>query len=627
MTTERSMAKVISFGVFEFDPTAGELRKQGMKIKLQPQPNDILVMLLERPGQVVSRDEIQKKLWPADTFVDFEHSVNAAVKRLRDALDDSAETPRYIETLPRRGYRFIVPVEERMHALVPSISHARTWTLVGIAAALMLFLAAAALNVGGMREAIFGPARRPISSIAVLPLANLSNDPQQEYFADGMTEALITELGKISALRVISRQSMMQYKGTKKSAPQVAKELNVEAIVEGSVVRSGDRVRISAQLVQASPERHLWANSYDRDLRDVLALHSEIAQTVAGQVRVKLTVKEHALLASAPPLNPEAYESYLHGAHLLWDEYNADAAQRAIPHFERAISLDPGSALSYCGLAASYLVRGHWAADDPHAAFPAARAAALKAQELDDNVACAHWVPAEVHFLYDWDWAAAEAEYRRAIELNPGNAEIHNGYAHFLNDLGRQDEALPELKRALEIDPTVPLPRIGAFFYFARQYDEAIRRELKVLEATPNYSLAHLLLGLSYEQKKDFSRAMPELKRAVELSGDKVFPAYVAHAYALSGKTSEARRILDELKQPLGKSYVDPWAIALVYTGLGERDRAMEWLEKAYRNRDHDMAFCKVWPHFDPLRSDPRFQDLLRRMNLPPDTVHSGPAQ
>jgi len=476
-----------------------------------------------------------------------------------------------------------------------------------------------------MRDAVFGPPRRPISSIAVLPLANLSNDPQQEYFADGMTEALITELGKISALRVISRQSMMQYKGTKKSAPQIAKELNVEAIVEGSVVRSADRVRISAQLVQVSPERQLWANSYDRDLRDVLALHSEIAQTVAGQIRVKLTLKERALLASAPPVNPEAYESYLHGARLLSDERTADSAQRAILHFERAISLDPGSALPYCGVATCYLLRGHSAAIGPRDAFPFAKAAALKAQEMDDNVACAHMALVEVHFLYDWDWAAAEKEYHRAIELSPGTAEFHTRYALFLQNQGRDDEALTELKRALDIDPMQHL--VGAIFYAARQYNEAIRWNLKVLETTPNYSPAHLFLGLAYEQKKDFSRAIPELKKAVELSQDKVFPAFVAHAYAVSGKNHEARSLLEELKQPSGKSYVDPWAIALVYTGLGEKDQAMEWLEKAYQNRDHDIAWCKTWPHFDPLRSDPQFQNLLRRMNLPPDAAHSAPPQ
>ena len=625
MSSSDPTSSIVRFGEFTVDLEAGELLRGGVKVKLQGQPFQILVTLLSRQGHIVSREELRRNLWAGDAFVDFEHGLNAAVKRLRDALDDSAETPRYIETLPRRGYRFIAPMDGRIHALAPSISHARTWTLVGSAAALTLLVAAAALNVGGMRDAVFGFTRRPISSIAVLPLANLSSDPQQEYFADGMTEALITELGKISALRVISRQSMMQYKGTKKSAPQIAKELNVEAIVEGSVVRSADRVRISAQLVQVSPERQLWANSYDRDLRDVLALHSEIAQTVAGQIRVKLTLKERALLASAPPVNPEAYESYLHGARLLSDERTADSAQRAILHFERAISLDPGSALPYCGVATCYLLRGHSAAIGPRDAFPFAKAAALKAQELDDNVACAHMALAEVHFLYDWDWAAAEKEYHRAIELSPGTAEFHTRYALFLQNQGRDDEALTELKRALDIDPMQHL--VGAIFYAARQYNEAIRWNLKVLETTPNYSPAHLFLGLAYEQKKDFSRAIPELKKAVELSQDKVFPAFVAHAYAVSGKNHEARSILEELKQPSDKSYVDPWAIALVYTGLGEKDRAMEWLENAYRNRDHDVAFCKTWPHFDPLRSDPRFQDLLRHMNLPPDTAHSAPAR
>jgi TolB-like protein/DNA-binding winged helix-turn-helix (wHTH) protein/Flp pilus assembly protein TadD len=626
-SSSNPLNQVVHFGEFTVELQAGELFRDGSKVKLRGQPFEILVVLLEQPGQLVTREELRRRLWPSDTFVDFEHGLNAAVNRLREALSDSADQPRFIETIPRRGYRFIAPVDGI--ALVPAKPRAFRWVGIGVLAALGLLAATVALNIGGSRERIFGSHKTPIRSVAVLPLANLSSDPEQEYFAEGMTEALITELGKISALRVISRQSMMQYKGTKKSAPQIARELNVEAVVEGSVLRAADRVRISLQLIQAAPERHLWASSYDRDLRDVLALHSEMARTVAGQVRVKLRPEERALLAGAPPVNPEAYDSYLHGARLLSDESTADSARRAVPHFERAISLDTSSALPYCGLANAYLLRGHLAALGPREAFPVAKAAALKAQELDDNVACAHWALAEVHFLYDWDWAAAEKEYHRAIELNPGNAELYNGYAHFLKDQGRgrDDEAFAELRRALELDPTVTMARIGFFFYFARQYDEVIQRDLKFLEATPNFSLTHLSLGLAYEQKKDFSRAIPELKRAVELSGDKVFPAYLAHAYAVSGKAREAKRILEELKQPSGRSYVDPWAIALVYAGLGEKDRAMEWLEKAYRNRDHDMAYCKVWPQFDPLRSDPRFQDLLRRMNFPPDTPQSPQSQ
>jgi len=593
-------------------PELNSLERDGSTVHLEPKVMQVLVTLSEQPSEVVSKEQIFKRVW-SGTFVSDE-VLTRSISELRKAFEDNPQEPKYIQTIPKGGYRLVATVVREPANRKDWYSE--RWRMLTAATAVLLLAAVASFYTLKARK--LGASKAAITSLAVLPLANLSSDPQQEYFVDGMTDALITELGKVSALRVISRQSMMRYKGAKKSAPQIAKELNVEAILEGSVVRSGDRVRISVQLVQAFPERHLWVNSYDRDLRDVLALHSEIARTVAGQVRVKLTLKDRALLASAPPVNPEAYESYLHGAHLLSDEYNADSAQRAIPHFERAISLDPGSALPYCGLAAAHAGLGHLAAVGPREAFPAVKAAALKAQELDDNVACAHWALAEVHFLYDWDWAAAEKEYRRAIELKPGSAELHNGYAHFLNDLGRNDEGFTELKRAMELDPAVTLPRIGFFFYFARQYDEAIRRDIKLLDATPNFSIAHLSLGLAYEQKRDFSQAIPELKRAMELSGDKVFPAFLAHSYAVSGNTREAKRILEELKQPSGKNYVDPWAIALVYAGLGEKDRAMEWLEMAYENRDHDMAYCKVWPHFDPLRSDPRFQDLLRRMNLPP---------
>ncbi len=537
MRSEASFPRAVRFGVFEFDPRAGELRKQGMKLKLQGQPIEILALLLKRPGEVITREELQKKLWPSDTFVDFEHGLNAAVNRLREAFGDSAEEPRFIETVPRRGYRFVASLEGRASA--SARRRVSKWVAIGGVAAVALLAALVTLNVGGWRERFLGGSRKPIRSLAVLPLANLSSNSEQDYFVDGMTEALITELGKISALRVISRQSMMQYKGTKKSAREIARELSVEALVEGSAVREGDRVRVSVQLIGAVPERHLWANSYDRDLRDVLKLHSEIARAVAGEVRAKLTPQEHGLLASAQPVNSEAYENYLHGMHLLWDEVTADSARRAIPHFERAIGLEPSWAAPHCGLAYSYIGLGHLGALPPRDTFPVGKAAASKAQQLDDSAGCAHLALAQVYFLYDWTWPAAEKEYRRAIELSPGDAFAHFEFAHFLAATGKTDEAVAQAKRTLQ-----------------RQGDEA-------------------------------------------------------------------RRILQDLKQPSGKNYVDPWLIVLVYVGLGEKDQAMEWLEKAYQNRSHDIVFSKVWPQFDPLRSDPRFQDLLRRMNFPLNTPNS----
>ncbi len=436
----------VRFGVFEFDPRVGELRKQGMKLKLQGQPVEILKLLLEHPGEVVTREELQRKLWPADTFVDFEHSLNAAVKRLRDALDDSAETPRYIETLARRGYRFVAPVEGL--APVPASRRISPSVWIGSAAALALLAVLVALNVGGSRDRILGRATRPLRSVAVLPLTNLSGDPEQDYFAEGMTEALITELGKISALRVISRQSMMQYKGTKKSAPQIAKELNVEAVVEGSVLCSGDRVRVSVQLIQAVPERHLWANTYDQDLRDVLAVHSEMARAVAGEVRAKLTPQEERLLLSARSVNPEAYAAYLRGLYFYNRLVTTEDLETALESFQQAVKKDPSYAPAHAAVASCYARLGYGPPRKEDVSSKA-RAAALKALELDETLAEAHAALGYIKVSFDWDWPGAQREYKRAFELNPNSVDVHLKYALFLARIrGQPDEGIAEAKRA-----------------------------------------------------------------------------------------------------------------------------------------------------------------------------------
>ena len=617
MTEGPGSFRIQSFGVFEYDPAAGELRKQGMKLKLQGQPIEILALLLEHPGDVVTREELQKNLWPADTFVDFEHSLNAAVKRLRDALGDAAENPRFIETIARHGYRFIAPVE----GIVPAAARSRivSWIVLGAVAALLLLAAPLALNVGGWRERIFRASTKPISSIAVLPLTNLSGDPDQDYFAEGMTEVLITELGKISALRVISRQSMMQYKGTKKSAPQIASELNVDAVVEGSVLRAGDRVRISVQLIQAAPERHLWANSYDRDLRDVLSLHSEMARTVASEVRAKLTPQEETRLASARPVSPEAYEAYLKG-HYEWELRTEEGLKKSLVYFQRAIALEPNYALAYAGLSQSYFIL--WDHLGPDECVPNAKAAALKSLQIDDNLGEAHVSLALLLMYYDWNWAGSERELRRALELSPSSAVAHYAYSIYLSYVGRHLEALTEIKKARQLDPLSPRisANVGMLLYWARQYDQAIEELNKAIELHPNDPAPPLTKAMIYLRKGMPKEALAEYLKGKALDpsplGPKI-PSVPAEAYVMLGQRDRVRKMAKEL-EGRAATYVRLTEIALVYSVLGDRQKAFAWLEKAYEQHDTQIINLKVDPQYDPLRSDPRFQDLLRRMNFPP---------
>jgi len=486
-------------------------------------------------------------------------------------------------------------------------------------------------NVAGLRDRLLtivgaSVSRRTvplprIESLAVLPLANLSGDPEQEYFADGMTEELITNLGKISALRVISRTSVMRYKGTKKPLPEIARELNMDAIVEGTVQRSGNRVRISAQLIQARPERHLWAESYERDLRDILALQSEVARAIANEIRLKLTPQEQTRLASARPVNPAAHEAYLRGRY-HWNKVTDEGIRRSIREFEQAIEIDPQYAVAYAGVADAYIFLSAWSrAIPPKEVLPKAKAAAVKALEIDETLPEAHTALALARLLFELDWSAAESGLKRAIELNPSYPVAHQWYALLLSSLGRHDEAIAEAKRAHELDPLSLQSdaQVGLHYYFARQYDHAIQRLHQTLELDPNFPPAHYWLGIAYLEKGASQEALEALQTAVRLSGSSgLFEPDLARAYGLTGKRDAARRILGELQELSRKKYVPADSIAIIYIGLGDKNRALEWLEKA---REESCAgsilLLKVAPWLDPLRSDPRFQDLLRRMNFP----------
>jgi len=633
MAVPTEPAKKLRFGEFEVDLHTAELRRNGHNFILQGQPFQVLTILLERPGELVTREELKNKLWPANTFVDFDHSLNKAVNRLREALQDSAEQPRYIQTIARRGYRLIVPAEcpEPVPALstpetaiappVPApttvsgrtgLSKARRKPTALIA--FMSILVLAALIVLRQYGRWTSNATGGIHSLAVLPLEDLSHDPSQDYFADGMTDAMITDLGKVGALRVISRTSAMQYKGVHKPLPQIARELDVDAVVEGTVLRSGDRVRVTAQLIDARADKHLWAQSYEGDIRQTLTLQSEVADDIASQIRVKLTAQPQPSTSRIQFRNPEAQDDYLRG-HYFAQKGTFQNLQKAVTCFNQAIEKEPGQALVYAGLASSYVTLGHILYLSPQQAFPSAKTAALHALALDTTSAEAHAALADVKFLYDWDFPGAEKEFRTALQFGPNSVRAQSDYAGFLNAMGHPQEAVARVQQALQIDPLslAAITEVAWQLYWARRYDEAIAQARKVTEINPDYYPAHVCLGLAYEQRHEFALSIAELKSATGFCRDKCF-GLIGQVSALSGDRPGALEALSQLQR---RTYVSPWLVAIVYAELGDKELAFHWLEKAYEGREHDLAYSNVWPMFDALRPDLRFKDLMHRIGLP----------
>jgi TolB-like protein/DNA-binding winged helix-turn-helix (wHTH) protein/Tfp pilus assembly protein PilF len=613
---------LVRFGDYELDTRAGELRKGSGRIRLHRQPLRLLLLLLEHRGEPVSREQLRRALWPDHTFVDFEDALNHAVRRLREALGDSAEDPRFIETLPRLGYRFIAPVDAAASpsgpaTVLPGLAQQaeksrvrapmRRWALgLGIAALVGI--------IGAIGYRFFRSGHEPpqrIESLAVLPLVNLSGDPQQDFFADGMTEELITNLGRVSSLRVISRTSVMHYKGTNKTLPEIARELNVDAIVEGTVERSGDRVRITANLLQAPTDRHLWAQTYERDMRDVLSLQGDVACAIANEVRAKVMPDVQARLVSARPVNPEAYEAYLRGRH-FW-ALNFGESSKALEYFEKATRLDPTFAPAYGGVALYYTVAGF--SQPSKEVFPKAVEAANKALQLDPELAEAHAALGYAKLNYEWDWAGAESEFRKACELNPGSSDAHWMYAVYLTAMTRFDEAVSEANRARQVDPFSPMMNhfLGWVFMNARRYDEAIAQFKSTLELVPGYTPAHSWLAQCYTLKGTYREAYKEFNAAGTPLGD----PDLNYVDVLTGK-KKAPQALEALKRTVEHGYVDPYYMAILYCRLGDKEAAFAYLEKAFAERSASMPQMKMEPWFDPLRSDRRFQDLLCRMNLPP---------
>ncbi len=597
-------------------------------------------MLVQNAGKVVTREDLQKKLWPADTFVDFDHGLNKAINKIREALSDSAESPRYVETLSRRGYRFLAEVQDAdapvrspelptqpqpseevrdrpdvagKLAVPKQLLRSHAWKISAFALlALMASLATWRLHSLTHRPPV-------IRSLAVLPLESLSSEASQDYFADGMTDELISDLGQISALRVISRTSAMTYKHARKPLPQIARELNVDAVVEGTVLRSGDQVRITAQLIEAATDKHLWSQSYEGELRDTLTLQNKVASAIADQIRINLNPQEQAALKNARVVNPEAYKSYLKGRY-FWNKRTADGLKAALAYFNQAVDEDPKYAQAYSGLADTYALLGDWqyAAMTPKEALPKAKAAAIKALELDSTLGEAHNSLAFVLDGFDWDLDAGGKEFRRAIDLNPGYATAHHWFAWHLSLLGRYDEAIAEMRKAENLDPLSLIINadLAELLVLAHSYDESIRQSNKTIEMDPNFAMAHNQLAQGYLEKHMYSEAVTELQKAVQLSGGSpTCIANLARAYAASGRRSEATRLLSGLQKRSNPTYSYGSEIATIYASLGDRDQAMNWLEKAYEERFNPGVLLR--PGFDPLRSDPRFEDLVHRIGLP----------
>jgi len=546
-------------------------------------------------------------------------------------LGDSAETPRYIETLPRRGYRFIGPVEAGQAPRIPAEAGNKTVEAIGVATpktrrmgfVFALSAAGVVALAAGQAWQHFQPKKAipAIRSIAVLPLQNFSADAGQEYFADGMTEELITELSRIHSLKIISHTSVMEYKSTKKHLPQIARELGVDSIVEGSVIRDGDQVRITVQLLDGPNDRHIWSETYQRELRGILNLQREIAQAITQQIRVQLTPQQQARLSSGRAVNPDAYEAYLKGrSFITTDLLTAQALQTAQGYFEKSIQKDPGFALGYAGLADCYVYLALFGAVSPELAYGPAQEALRKALELDDSIGEAHATLAVLHWQHDWDWAAAEREFDNAIALSPNFGCAHLNRSYYLSWRGRRSEALQELAKSRELDPGYSFDAAeAAVYYQARDYAGLVEAGRRALASNPNEWYGHYFLGVGYEGSGKKAEAVPEYQKAVEMSNGDTDPATaLAHAYAVTGKRSEAEKILRDLTRRSRASYVSPYFIATIYAGLGDKDRAFEFLEKSYQQRSSDIVWqMKADLRLDNLRSDPRFEGLFRRVGFP----------
>jgi TolB-like protein/DNA-binding winged helix-turn-helix (wHTH) protein/Tfp pilus assembly protein PilF len=623
----------IRFGVFEVDLQASELRKQGIKVKLQQQPFELLAMLLEHPGEVVTREEIQKRLWPADTFVDFDRGLNRATNRLRESLGDDAESPRFIETLPRRGYRFIAPVvksDESGHVaeLVPpqadtvptngspySPGYDRVRLRIGFVTALV---AIALLTVAAW-FAFFRPRHGAIESVAVLPFSNGSSDSNAEYLSDGITESLINNLSQLPNLRVMARSTVFRYKANDADPQKIGNDLHVQAVLSGRLLQQGNVLIIQAELMDVKTGVQLWGGQFNRSAEDVLALQDDLSREIAEKLRVKLTGEQKQRLARRNTEDAEAYRFYLKGRY-YWNKRSPEGMQKAASYFQQAIDKDPGYALAYAGLADTYVYLSFFNMVAPRDAMPRAKAAAAKALEIDDHLAEAHVSLGYISYAYDWDWPAAGRHFDQALALDPAYTRAHIFYPFYLSSRGQSQEAVTVAKSALDLDPASPSlsHSLAVQFYLTRQFDQAIEQCRKTLEMDPNFAVAYAVLGQTYLAKGMNSEAAPVLEKYSALSQGSVDSlALLGYSQARRRKKSQALRTIDELKETSKNSFVPAFYFALVYAALEDKDQAFMWLEKGYDERFARFAYLKLEALWDPLRSDERFRDLVRRVGIP----------
>jgi TolB-like protein/DNA-binding winged helix-turn-helix (wHTH) protein/Tfp pilus assembly protein PilF len=638
----------VRFEGFELNLQTGELRQNGVAIRLQPQPTLILTLLASHPGNLVTREEIQQRVWGTETFIDFDTGLNSAIRQIRHALKDNTEAPRFIETVPRRGYRFLAPLEkvessigsaaqtlvasdrnvpvehafaDSTHtAILPQASQLQNQPrprlrarllLAGGAALIVLLVVLISLN-------LFQGRREAIDSLAVLPFANASSDPETEYLNDGIAETLIGQLSQIPRLKVMARSTVLRYKGGNIDPQKVGRDLNVRAVLTGRVSQRGETLTISMELMDVRDGSELWGGRYNRKLTDILAVQEDIAHEVTSKLRLRLAGAEEKRLTAHVTANAEAYQLYLKGRY-YWDKRTLDGLQKAIDSFQQAIEKDPGYALAYAGLADCYHVPANPLM--PKERMLRAKAAATRALQLDDTLVEAHTALARVLFAYDWDWLAAEKEFRRAIELNARYAPAHQWYGGYLSSIGRFQEAEAEKKRALELEPfsLVINFELGLAFYFSRNYDQAIDQFQKTLELDANFPPPYTFLAAAYEQKGMFKEATAASQKAVTVTqgpARALAMAGLAHIYAVSGRKAEALKILAQLQNLSEHSYVPATDMALIYAGLGDKDKTLAYLDKAYEEHSFTLSNLNVEPRFDPLHADPRFDALLRRIGL-----------
>lgn len=627
------MGLTYQIGVWLVDPSLNTVSQDGKTTHLEPKVMEVLVCLAQHPGETLPKDKLLQTVWP-DTFVT-EDVLTRSISELRRVLEDDAKDPRIIQTIPKRGYRLLAPVQaangnaHRESSADPTEVPAqreegpiRRYRLASAAAILVLAAVAAAfaLDFAGVRSHFLVKASVPaVHSLAVLPLVNLSNDPNQEYFADGVTDALITDLAQISSLRVISRTSIMHYKNTQKTLPEIARELNVDEIVEGTVQRSGDRVRITAQLVQGPTDTHLWAKSYERDLRDVLTLEGEAARSVADEIQTALTPLERARLSKDRPVNLQALEAFLQGEHHASNYgrgYDVSELKKAEENFQQSIDDDPSFAPAYIKFAQAYSRQSEMSR--PSEVYPREKAVAEKALALDPNLSDAHLALADVAFSYEWDWATAERELRKALELNPSNAGARESLGDYLQAMGRMSEGLEEQLLAEELDPQADPDHLSNGLYRTRQYDRGIDWLRKQVEINPGEGVHYIQLMDFYAEKGMQRQYMETVVHVLMLYGFPQLAESLRRNYAAAGYTKALRELGGETEKLEERGIIFmPGIIAEIYTKSGDTEKAFHWLQIAVQQRDGAMPYLNCDPEWDPIRSDPRFQDLIRRVGLP----------